>query len=39
MEGEYYSNVPANVEKYGFNPITIGELGEKLKEMDIIVPF
>jgi len=39
MEGEYYSNVPANVEKYGFKPITIGELGEKLKDMDTIVPF
>ena len=39
MEGEYYSNVPANVEKHGFQPITIGELGEKLKEMDYIVPF
>ncbi len=39
MEGEFYSNVPANVEKHGFQPITIGELGEKLKEMDIIVPF
>jgi hypothetical protein len=27
------------VEKYGFKPITIGELGEKLKDMDTIVPF
>jgi hypothetical protein len=39
MEGEYYSNVPANVEKYGFKPTTIEELAEKLKEMDTIVPF
>jgi hypothetical protein len=39
MEGEYYSNVPANVEKHGFKPITIEELGEKLKDMDYIVPF
>ena len=39
MEGEYYSNVPTNVEKHGFQPITIEELGEKLKEMDYIVPF
>jgi hypothetical protein len=39
MEGECYSNVPANVEKYGFKPITIEELGEKLKDMDTIVPF
>ena len=39
MEGEYYSNVPANVEKHGFQPITMEELGEKLKDMDYIVPF
>ena len=39
MEGEYYSNVPANVEKHGFKFITIEELGEKLKNMDYIVPF
>jgi hypothetical protein len=39
MEGEIYSNVNANVEKYGFQPITYEALGEKLKEMDYIVPF
>jgi hypothetical protein len=39
MEGEIYSNVPANVEKHGFQPITYEELGKKLKEMDLIVPF
>jgi hypothetical protein len=39
MEGEVYSNVPANVEKYGFQFITYDELGQKLKEMDLIVPF
>ena len=39
MEGEIYSNVPANVEKHGFTPITYEELGEKLREMDLIVPF
>jgi len=26
MEGERYSNHPANVEKYGFKPITIEEM-------------
>lgn len=39
MEGELYSNVAANVEKHGFQSITYEELGQKLKEMDFIVPF
>lgn len=39
MEGELYSNVAANVEKHGFQPITYAALGQKLKEMDFIVPF
>jgi hypothetical protein len=39
MEGERYSNHPANVEKYGFNPISIEEMLVKLKEADLIIPF
>jgi hypothetical protein len=39
MEGEVYSTVPANVEKNGFEAITIEELGEKLREMTHIVPY
>jgi hypothetical protein len=39
MEGERYSNHPANVEKYGFKPITIEEILVKLKEADLIIPF
>ena len=39
MEGERYSNHPANVEKYGFRPITIEEMLVKLKEADLIIPF
>ena len=39
MEGEIYSTVPENVEKNGFEPITIEELGEKLRDMSIIVPY
>lgn len=39
MEGEIYSTVPANVEKNGFEPMTIEELGEKLRDMSIIVPY
>jgi len=39
MEGERYSNNPANVEKYGFRPITIEEMLVKLKDADLIIPF
>jgi len=39
MEGERYSNHPANVEKYGFKPVTDEELLVKLKEVDLIIPF
>jgi hypothetical protein len=39
MEGDIYSTVPANVEKNGLEPIDLEELGEKLRDMDIIVPY
>lgn len=39
MEGERYSNHPANVEKYGFKPVTNEDLLIKLKEVDLIIPF
>ncbi len=39
MEGERFSNNDANVEKYGFQRATIGEMAAKLKEMDLIIPF
>ena len=39
MEGERYSNNPVNVEKYGFQPVTIEEMVVKLKEADLIIPF
>ncbi len=39
MEGEVYSTVPANVEKNGFEPLTLEELGEKLREMTHIIPY
>ena len=39
MEGERYSNNPANVEKYGFKPISIEDMMVKLKEADLIIPF
>ena len=39
MEGERFSNHPANVEKYGFQSITTEEMLEKLKTADLIIPF
>lgn len=39
MEGEVYSNVDANVETNEMAKITIEELGQKMREMDIIVPY
>lgn len=39
MEGDIYSTVPANVDKNGLESIDIEELGEKLRDMDIIVPY
>ncbi|HEY9073016.1 MAG TPA: hypothetical protein VIN67_02690 [Desulfobaccales bacterium] len=39
MEGRRFSNVPANVEKHGFGALSLGEMGELLREQDIIIPF
>lgn len=39
MEGEVYSNVQANVDNNGFESLSVEELGEQLREMDIIVPY
>jgi hypothetical protein len=39
MEGERFSNHPVNVEKYGFQPVTIEEMMVKLREADLIIPF
>ena len=39
MEGDVFSTVPANVEKHGLTAITLEEVGQKLREMDIIVPY
>ena len=39
MEGEIYSTVQANVEKNGFEPLTLEELGEKLRDMTHVVPY
>jgi hypothetical protein len=39
MEGRRFSNVPANVEKHGFAALSLQEMGELLREQDIIIPF
>jgi hypothetical protein len=39
MEGEVYTTIPANQEKNGFELLTLEEVGEKLREMDIIIPY
>jgi len=39
MEGDILTTVPANVEKCDFTAITIEELGEKLRDMNIIIPY
>ena len=39
MEGDVYSTIPAECEKNDLTPITLEELGQKLREMDIIIPY
>ena len=39
MEGEIFSTIPANVDKNGLEPMTIEELGEKLRDMTHIIPY
>lgn len=39
MEGRRFSNNAANVEKYGFTPMTLAQMGELLRDQEIIIPF
>ena len=39
MEGQWVSNHPANTEKYGFTHLSLPEIGELLREQEIIIPF
>ena len=39
MGGFRFSNVPENVEKHGFIPVTFEEVALKLRENEVIIPF
>ena len=39
MEGERFSNNTGNVKKYGFTHATIEEMGEMLRQADLVIPF
>ena len=39
MEGERFSNNKSNVEKYGFKYATTEQIGEMLREADLVIPF
>jgi len=39
MGGSRFSNVAANVEKHGFQRASLGEIAEKLREHDVVIPF
>jgi len=39
MEGERFSNNPENVDQYGFSSITLDNVGDVLRNADIVIPF
>jgi hypothetical protein len=39
MEGERYSDHPENIHKHGFEQVSIQEVGDMLKQADIVIPF
>jgi len=39
MGGARFSNVPANVEKYGFQAVTLEEIPGKLEKSDLVIAF
>jgi hypothetical protein len=39
MEAEYYSNDRVNAKEHGFKYMPLDEIGKKLKEMDLVIPF
>ena len=39
MEGRFYSNHPANAQKYRFEYADLDKIGELLRSADLIIPF
>ncbi len=39
MGGSRYSNVPANIEKYGFKPVKVEEIPAILEQNEVVIPF
>jgi hypothetical protein len=39
MGGARYSNVPANVTKYGFQAVTLDDVPARLAENDLVIAF
>lgn len=39
MEGDIYSTEQVNVDKNALESITIEELGEKLRDMTVVIPY
>ena len=39
MEGEVYSTEQANVDTNELTAVTLEEVGQKLREMDVIIPY
>ncbi len=39
MEGERFSNHPANVKKYGFQFASLEEIAFMLRDVDLVIPF
>ncbi|MBF0496639.1 MAG: hypothetical protein HQK58_08710 [Deltaproteobacteria bacterium] len=39
LEGEVYTNVPVNAERYKMKYLELKDLAKKLSEYDLVVPF
>lgn len=39
LECEFFSNNKENVEKHGFKYLSLEEMGDMLKQMDLVIPF